>query len=38
MDKLKFFYDGKVITESHTPQALKMKEDVIIVVEYKVEE
>ena len=35
---LKFTYNGQSITEDHTPQALRMKQDDIIVVEKKEEQ
>ena len=36
--QLSFSFHGKVIREDDTPRALKMKQDAIIVVEYKTEE
>ena len=36
--QLSFIFHGKVIRDDHTPWALKMKQDDIIVVEYKTEE
>ena len=36
--QLSFIFHGKVIREDHTPRALKMRQDDIIVVEHKTEE